>query len=627
MALATDLESPWTQQPDPYSPRPSAGTTADGWPTNASVGLPQTPAATSQAPPSPSPTPSAASGATPAASYLTDLNGAGTPPGGGAPASSVQSVTDYSSHLGAIASATDPQSSAVAKDTLARRLQSDLTADGHDVAWKGETLLIDGRPYELGGGAPSPVTASSTVGPARPGQDPPRPDPTPTPAAPPTSSVSPPATTSGPAVTPPLDKIRNAVLEFARTHPGANPSVSRDPEYWARQILGTHPNGNVDWAYWSQRMLTPEGPAEGGGRAGTTGSGPLTEQQVLDQTNHYARIAWGRDLTPDDLAQMKRDLGYQPGAPIDPKMTSAIEAWVMNHRPKTGGATGTGGGGATQLPPGFGDWQPGAPYYLPTFVDQTNDIPDFKSVYDKLSAPQPGDVETEALVKQILAHPESLTDQEIASLKAKNAEELAVGAQAQDEELQHFGYQSGLENSPWLAAQRAGRAWDRRSATVAGNRNIDLTAASTRQADRQKAAQLGSAYSSYRSTRQQSAVNMAVESAVARAGESRNRSSMNETLKQAATSLGMSRDQLTLTYMKTNLDYLTTNKAIDNTFSVNIKQLQQQSDQFRETLLQRIAELKQQDEQFRANYGLDLQRLESLKNNDAWERARTLYGL
>jgi hypothetical protein len=279
------------------------------------------------------------------------------------------------------------------------------------------------------------------------------------------------------------------------------------------------------------------------------------------------------------------------------------------------------------LPPGLANWQPGAPQYLPDFISPETDIPGFSDTLALLSQPLDSETQTAALVKNILEHPESLSDKDIEMLKAKNAEELAAAGQAQDEELQHLGYNSGLDSSPWLAGQRASNEWGRRTATVAGNRNVDMTAAQTNAADRRAAAGVGTTFASYQTNRRNAAVNMALESAVQKAAEQRGRVSLNESLKQAATSLGLTRDQLTLSYISTNLDYLTKNKSIDNDFAINMKKLQEQSDEFKADLAQRIAQLKQQDEQFRAQYGLDAQRLQELIGQDSWERQKALLGV
>jgi hypothetical protein len=71
--------------------------------------------------------------------------------------------------------------------------------------------------------------------------------------------------------------LRNQILAhisaFAAAHPNANPSITRDPNYWADRIMQVHPDGNVDWGYWEGRMLQPEGPPEGATNPNSAGNG------------------------------------------------------------------------------------------------------------------------------------------------------------------------------------------------------------------------------------------------------------------------------------------------------------------------------------------------------------------
>lgn len=53
------------------------------------------------------------------------------------------------------------------------------------------------------------------------------------------------------------------IAAFAQAHPNANPSITRDPNYWAGRIAQVSGNGPIDWGYWESRMLQPEGPPEG----------------------------------------------------------------------------------------------------------------------------------------------------------------------------------------------------------------------------------------------------------------------------------------------------------------------------------------------------------------------------
>lgn len=59
-------------------------------------------------------------------------------------------ASKYSRLMDQISSSPDPSQQSVARDSLARNIFSDLQNAGHDVAWKGENLMVDGRPYQVG---------------------------------------------------------------------------------------------------------------------------------------------------------------------------------------------------------------------------------------------------------------------------------------------------------------------------------------------------------------------------------------------------------------------------------------------------------------------------------------------
>lgn len=95
----------------------------------------------------------------------------------------------------------------------------------------------------------------------------------PTAPPPPTPTPTPTTNTGGrPGTGATRDQILAYLAEFAKSHPQANPSILRDPEYWVRRILETHPTGNVDWNYWEGRFMTPEGAPEGKAPPGTGGT-------------------------------------------------------------------------------------------------------------------------------------------------------------------------------------------------------------------------------------------------------------------------------------------------------------------------------------------------------------------
>lgn len=261
-------------------------------------------------------------------------------------------------------------------------------------------------------------------------------------------------------------------------------------------------------------------------------------------------------------------------------------------------------------------WLQDAPTYQPSgYLDtELADLPNFRELYDRASAPTPHEAELDALVSNLLQHPESLSEQDVASLKAKAAENAAVAADAQDEELQHYGFNAGLNDSPWLAGQRASNAWNRRNTTVQADQNVDIAAADRRGADKRSAATLGTQYAGYQSGRKQAAISLALDGALAKFGEQRNRTALNASMDQAAAASGLSKAQLIANYVLG-----ATGEAID------VQKLNQQGSQFMQDLAFRVSQLKQQSDQFDAQMQLALQEFQHSKDNDAWAQAQKAY--
>jgi hypothetical protein len=72
-----------------------------------------------------------------------------------APATGQPTTPDYTQLLGQISGASDPNQKLVLQDQLGRQVFNDLKEAGHQVAWKGDQLMVDGRPYVLGDGSQS----------------------------------------------------------------------------------------------------------------------------------------------------------------------------------------------------------------------------------------------------------------------------------------------------------------------------------------------------------------------------------------------------------------------------------------------------------------------------------------
>jgi hypothetical protein len=63
---------------------------------------------------------------------------------------------DYGSLVDKVKASADPRERAVAQDQLARATYTQLKEAGHDVSWKDDQLVVDGRPYLVGDGASAP---------------------------------------------------------------------------------------------------------------------------------------------------------------------------------------------------------------------------------------------------------------------------------------------------------------------------------------------------------------------------------------------------------------------------------------------------------------------------------------
>lgn len=593
-----------TAAPTPVAPPTNPWLDAPAGDTAPGPGTPTTPAAPTTPTPPPATDFTSVLGPQAAAGGGSDPWGTSPSPIGAGPMTMPDQgpVNTYQSFMDQIRQASDPASAAAARDGLARQLQADLEADGHTITWKGDTMMIDGRPYELGADAatgghqPLPNDAHMAMSP--------------------TDSVSTAATgASGIDWSLPFAHIDG--FDDAKM---SDPNKS-DPKYDAAARV------------YSQSVAALGNPVRG------------NLQPHVDFAKAHG--------FPNAQASGDDKIDYGDGnGPIDAIRAGSDAPWFQNGADRFGGGAGAGAGaggpgaagaGGAGLRSGMGgnyfsdlmgslpdwmqNWKPSGPGYQPGSIDASaSDLPGFNEIYDLANQATATDGSEDALVKSILEHPESLSDRDVEMLKARNAEEAAAAGQAQDEELQHFGANSNIGDSPWLADQRASNAWNRRNATIAGNRNVDIAAAQTRASDRATAANLGTAYNSYKANKQHAAVNLAVEGALGKAGEQRSRTQLNESFKQAAAQLGLSKDQLTLSYIQANLGFLTQNKNIDTNFSIDASKLAEQSEEFKQTLLQRIAELKQNDDQFRANYGLAAQEFQRNKDNDAWAHAKETYG-
>lgn len=420
------------------------------------------------------------------------------------------------------------------QDIAGRGLAAQLSADGHQVAWGGDTgtdLLVDGKAYAVATSnaaaapqidQPPPVTTQPSTDPSVPG-------PTPDFPAPPASS---PAPSSAPPAAGNLNWATQALQDVESTD---------DPAYWYAQI----------------------------------------QKDPAAMAGDPSAIAWWVDA-------IRRGDG-----------SKLVKNGTLTKRDAGSGSPGA-GGNIPDVPDLNMDafWEK-ARKALGDPIDPTQYSNDVLALRNKiLGDADPTETSTDALVRNIVEHPSTLDDRTVDMMKAQSAEENAAAAQATDAELQHYGYSSGLDTSPWLAGQRASNAFGARTATTSANRTIDIGAAAQRNSDRQAAAAIGQSWTAFKSSRSQSATQIAA------------------TIKQQAAQLGISQEQLLVSYA--------TQAAGLN---LDTKKLQQQSAQFKADLALRIKTLAQADDQFKARYGLDLASFDLDAQKFDWQKKKDIYNL
>jgi len=197
---------------------------------------------------------------------------------------------------------------------------------------------------------------------------------------------------------------------------------------------------------------------------------------------------------------------------------------------------------------------------------------------------------TDDLVMSILQNPESLSDQMVDTLKARNADELADVATADEQDLLRFGFANGLDESNWLQSERLAGRRERDRALIAGNRDIDVKASETRVADRRAAAELGSAHSGEQRQREA----LASDTALRTAAQTGDRMALRESIAQKAAELQLDQDELMQQYVVAQMEDLTRRWGIEVQADIDLTRLAQQSQEFREDLAFKLAALDQE---------------------------------
>lgn len=523
-------------------------------------------------------------------------------PAGTAPGPTDAGAQPYTSAVQGIQTAQNPQDYLVKQDQLARRVASDLTAAGHKVEWNGTQLMVDGRPYEIGGqqwaqgatttgqpplagalnagysppaGAtmnewgywtmPNGDLASGQLTPGALGFTPV--DATGQSWLGPTSTTSPTANPAGAAgggagaTRPSGGNLRDPtyaqqLVAYWATQPGANPSLTRDPNYWIQKITSGELGADENWII--SRFMTPEGAPVGAGGAG--GGGSTTG-----------------------------------ATPTSPQLANYLSTPSTFTNP-------------TQAAPNYDSmWAPSSgDYYTPGAIGN-EDMPSF--TYESLLRDQttgnPVEANTDALINKLLQNPESLDPHTLDMLKARDAEEQQQSALQSDEALKRFGLQAGIADSPWLASERASAARASDASIIGNRRNLDIEAARTNKEDVRQAATIGAGYQGQRANQRLQAVNTAVSGALQKAAETRNRFQLNENLKLEAGKLKMSKDELIQQFAIGKMNDITKRYGIDVGASIDLQKLGEQSDQFKHDLLFKLQSLSENARQFNERLGQD----------------------
>lgn len=481
---------------------------------------------------SPGATASATPGAAPPASASPNRSSSTASP----PASvDMRQLADRVQGLSTIA---DPTQAARERDAVSREVATALQQAGHKVSWKGETLMVDGRPYVVAGAQPRNQAAGAASSPQMSTADPAAGG-----AAPAAAQGAPtPNYTYGGVIDP--NKSYDPNEAFAHVNQIFAERWNRQPTkaeldalaqalgYTGGPIAGTQVQQAIAWLEkYSGNLSDPWGQGSGGGNPGGGGGG----QPPGSGTPEW-RAQWSYspgDITFDDLNGL--DLNSLMG--------------------RLGG---------------------------PLPVGQ--------------SGP---DRQTEALISSLLANPETMSPAVVNAMKARSKDELAEMGQMEDEALRNFGFDAGITDSNWLRSERLAATRDRQNALVSKNRDIDINAALTNAEDRRKAAQMGMAFSDQRfgqalASRQEErqAIQLAADTSLRASAIRGDRMALREQINAKAAELGLDADKVALQYTLGLMDDLTKRYGIDVGKDLDLKKLAEQGRQFNEELALKFAQLQ-----------------------------------
>lgn len=496
--------------------------------------------------------------------------------------SSAAPAPDFTSAMSQIESATDPAQREVLRDKLARDISSSLSGAGHDVKWNGSTLMVDGRPYTVAGTTPAATddrmryaTADTAAG-----------------SAPPPSGQT--------------WAVAGASENTAKFN---DPSYS-SPKYDQSRLRAQFPP-------------TPEGNQQF--VAAWNAAHPDQPMQIIDgdktRTSYGDVIDWIKDSDGPNpslwygseqeyaAAHPGGQTGSQPNGL--PWGAVAPEGYVTPP-----GALGYQAGAAAPAP-----WAPGqGAGYTPGDIPM--DTPEFSydQLFNQAQAPNAIDGQLDDYMQNLLAHPESLDQHTVDTLKAKQRDTLAEQAAMDDQEAQITGANMGIGDSNWLASERNARRWQRDSAMNKSAQDIDINAATTNMADRRAAGQLGLSYQGQLKSQKQQAMALAADTTLRASALKGDRLALRESVNQKAKELGISSDQVMSSWLLGMADDATRRYGIDVSKEIDLKKLSNASQEFKEELAYKLAALAQDDAQFGAKYGLDAGRLQLDADTEAWKR-------
>jgi hypothetical protein len=533
---------------------------------------------------------------------------------------------DFAASLTKLQGLTDPAQIAMERDKLARGLFTSLKASGHDVKWNGDQLVVDGRPYVVGGGQMRADSASQGFAPGEP------------------TPGSGTANTQPPAQSP----VAAGTLGQYGIPKGAVPDKFNDATYHtpkydlsrlASQALDPRVGLTPEFVDQVNALYPDDGEARMLSRDKLSWDGDVIDL-IIDSDGANPQLWYGSEREYADAHGGGAPLSFLQSEPVGIDAGTNWEGTGMSEaawRARYPAPGTPGDPGAPPVTPMSGianGWKPGqGPQYTPGEIP-LDDIPTFsyEQMFGDLTRDDPSSAATDRLIQSLLANPESLDERTVETLKARSKEEIAQMQATEDEDLQAFGGEMGIEDSPWLRSERNAARRSRDASLIDSNRDIDLQAAATRAGDRRAAAELGMSWSGARNAQRQSAAQLASNTVLQTAALRGDRLALRESIKQEAAKLGQSADQVMSSWLMGLLedatqrygiatDDATKRFGIEVSRDIDMRKLNQQGQEFKEELAFKLAQLAQMDRQFGAGYGLDFARLQFDMDRDAWDRS------